>query len=202
MAFGAPFPGSLATRFFGGSATSITSLPHTYSGFSLGPVDPNRILIAAISYFSTAGPLSGVTIDGLTPTQLAIATNGNNRAEIYGVLDSSSNTTGNVVITGGLAANPRVGIGLYALYGAASLTPRAKFQGGGFSGSLANGGVIIACNQQTNSGSNTWTGLTKDYEAQLGAESNWVSSASSQQLGNPASFSVLPATGILLAASW
>jgi hypothetical protein len=163
------------------SATDLTT--YTFSAAALGTAAANRIILVAVhgaNALAASANISTVTVDGNSAArviQLLTDTNSNRAAAIYAVA-LAAGTTGDVVVTFG-AGQSRAGIGVSAMYGAASATASdtdsatctagnpttngavtltVPAKGVALGVSTSGGGVTVGC---------TWTGLTERYDQSM-----------------------------------
>lgn len=152
-----------------GSASTSYSFPLPF-----GVAEFGRVLGAAISMVAqfSLPSFTGVTIGGVSATSLVQQThtpaNALTRTGIFGAVVPGG-TSGNVVVNAS-PAPLRMDIGLFAIHGGASLTPRDVLGSNAANPSgtldIAAGGVAFAHIGITSGASSTnWTGLTEQYDA-------------------------------------
>lgn len=202
------------------STTDLTT--YTFSAAALGTAAANRIILVAVhgaNALAASANISTVTVDGNSAArviQLLTDTNSNRAAAIYAVA-LAAGTAGDVVVTFG-AGQSRAGIGVSAMYGAASavasdtdsatstagnpstggnVTLTVPAKGVALGVSTSGGGVTVGC---------TWTGLTERYDQAM-ETTNFASAAdlNSNAGGNIAMSAIWNFTstnGAVVFASW
>lgn len=160
------------------SDTDLTT--YTFAAAALGVAAANRIILVAAhgaNALAASANISTVTVDGNSAArviQLLTDTSSNRAAAIYAVA-LAAGTTGDVVVTFG-AGQSRAGVGVWAMYGAASATASdtdsatctagtpttngaatltVPAKGVALGVSTSGGGVTVGC---------TWTGLSERYD--------------------------------------
>jgi hypothetical protein len=140
------------------NSAAVTTV--TFAGVSFSTVGRRHLYFE----FGTLGPAAtGVTIGGVTATQVVTVSNGTTRA--YGYIASvPTGTSGNVVVTFGSATTNVFGV-LYALYNLNSATPFDTATGTATSANITtdldtkNRGVIIGLVASTGGSGSGVTGL-------------------------------------------
>lgn len=158
-------------------ASAIDGVPaatFTFASLDIGTAATNRFVVVGVgTRHNTSETISGVTIAGGSATLLASQNTSvgaeNNIAALYGALVPSG-STGDVVVTlsGSIAM---IGVGVWAAYGLASVTPAVTAT------SVANpavldvnvntGDIIIAMSSTGGSGvfaTSTWSGVTERFD--------------------------------------
>ena len=162
----------------GGSYASGSGTTFTYTSAPLGAVTTDRLILVTCGH--RTGALTGVTIGGVSASQLVYAnTQTRGMVAIY-LLAVSSGTAADIVVTGSSNLDETF-IGVYSLYGA-SATPASTTSGSVSTGSSASvsttvnvtaGNAIFCCagsDTQDNPFSLSFTNVTKD--AQFGTAGN------------------------------
>lgn len=170
-------------------ATNLTTdlTTYTFSSENLGAAAGDRHIIVAIeSRASSAGrTLSSVTIGGESATIAVQGTNSGGATSCVAALAIAAvptGTSGDVVVTfsGGML---RCAIQVYRVTSltSATATDTDKYEADAGDPSVnldvPAGGFAIGCGTGSSAGS-TWTGLTENHDAQIGAEASWATSAS------------------------
>ena len=182
------------TRSFCATASSgANASSYTFSGHSIGSAATDRIVVAAVSWtaFADGVTTSGVTIDGITATAIAV---GNSDTGATASRESSlwaarvpAGTTADVVVTLS-ASGIRCGIATYAIYGARQLTPFATSTDTDDSNPATLsvvtpfGGVFIGTSMANDTSTAVTTGATEDSDFQVGAETQGMTTFSLQAL--------------------
>lgn len=164
----------------GGSYASGSGTTFTYSSAPLGTVTTDRLILVTCGH--RTGALTGVTIGGVSASQLVYAnTETRGMAAIY-LLAVSSGTAADIVLTGSSSLDETF-IGVYSLYGA-SATPASTASAstsGGAGGPVSistsvnvTAGNAIFCSVGSDTDDNpfnmSFTNVTKD--AQFGTAGN------------------------------
>ena len=160
----------------GGSYASGSGTTFTYTSAPLGAVTTDRLILVTCGH--RTGALTGVTIGGVSASQLVYAnTEDRGMVAIY-LLAVSSGTAADIVVTGSSTLDETF-IGVYSLYGA-SATPASTASGSVDGSSSVSTSVnvtaenaIFCCagsDTQDNPFSLSFTNVTKD--AQFGTAGN------------------------------
>lgn len=194
----------------------------TYSGgvwnsVSLGTAAANRKIVAVICGRSTGA--AGTTVSALTIAGNSsvenIESHDNLNSSIIRNADVASGSTGNIVVTVGQIAGAgggfaRIGVGLWAMYGAgsstASDTKTSSTDAGSVSLTVPAKGVAVGGSTGLGGVGCTWTGLTKRYDRSMettvihsGADLN---SNAGGSISMNADWSTTPTDPIAAFASW
>jgi len=163
-----------ATAVFTESSTNAVSgnTSYTFTSQDFGTAAANRKMIVAVNLATNtgaSGAITGMTIGGVTASLIKFQANtvqGGYSSEMWQA-DVPTGTSGTVAFTLG-AAGYRLGIGIYACYGAADDADDTS--GDGTNDPMtttidcpANGFVIAAAQFNTASGVTAWTGVDEDY---------------------------------------
>lgn len=163
-----------ATRTYGtninGSASSIST------SMAIGSAASNRYVVVTIGVqrnSAIAPTVSSVTVGGTSCTKLVeeYAGTGNGRCSIW-ITESPITTGTTATVAATFSTTSNYGVGTWALYGISSKTPNDtdSISGNPSSKNLTcvEGGVVIAAvTRSTSPGSQTWTGVTKDFDGSL-----------------------------------
>lgn len=142
-----------------------------WNGVAIGVAAANRkiaLISCARDGSAGASAISAQTVGGNSTSQTIRVVNGNNSAEIR-IGDVTSGTTANLVTTVSAFPQLRLGVGVFAIYGAGSSTATdtdsSTADAGAVSLTVAAKGVAIAGSIGVGGTSCTWTGLTEGYDA-------------------------------------
>lgn len=154
-----------------GSGTSFT-----FSGKDIGTAASNRKVVVAVAY-NSAPAISSMTIGGVSATVVGTST----KCEIWQA-NVPTGTTGDVVITFS-GTNQRVGIGVWAVYAAASAASQVSTSTANPPSVTShviptNGCCIAVAAIQDDSNTYTWSNLTEDYDAVISGGNDTHSGAS------------------------
>lgn len=173
------------------SAVGTTSNPVTFSTLASGTAAADRISAVALNNGELRGTPTGVTINGVTASQVVVGTNGGSYRSTIWACSNPTGTTADVVVTFGSASAETVSCSLFSITGANS-TPHDTDSAGGtglnsisISGlTIPAGGVAVfagLCGDQ-NSGI-AWTNATEYQDANC--TTFRTSSAYSSTAGTP-----------------
>lgn len=157
------------TLNFTASAVSGSSLSvYTFSSQAIGSAAANRQVVVGVGSVSgSAGLITGVTIGGVTAAQVIHSGEGSMENVDIWVASVPTGTTGDVVITHGVSKS-RCGIGVWAMYGAAtgaSDTAGSVADPPSAALTIPTGGVGIGyCQTYGVTATYTWTNLTEDFD--------------------------------------
>lgn len=140
---------------------------YSFASLAIGPAAADRHVIGVFEAVDAGGvnySVNSFTIGGVAATALyASANNGGTKVFCYGGLIPSG-TTATVAVTISTGAN-RAAVSVYSATGLNSLTPTdtdEKLGNPTFSIDVLAGGFVLAAYCDRNSGTISWTGLTKD----------------------------------------
>lgn len=211
MTFIVPIVGSglgvVNRTFLGGKVSNNLTPPVTlnYTGYTTSsPPDDRKIIACLGTQFTTATALASVTIFGVAATQVVQAQNGAGHVSIYIAEVPKSITTGDVVVTG----NGTMVRGWCGAYEISGIFDQPAFDTLGVAGNSGNldvpeKGICLAV-AIANIGGHSWTGLTEDFEQDLGSVTTG-SFASAEFAAASANHAVSATTSTfpsLCAASW
>lgn len=180
----------MALSFLQGNTSATDLTTYTFSGENLGTAAGDRYIIVGVAARAgaTGRSISSITVGGVSATISIQGTQDGAAACCVGALAIAAvptGTTGDVVVTfsGGML---RCAIQLYRATGLSSATPSdTDSDVSGAANPTVNldvpaGGFAIGSGVSGSSsgGPVTWTGLTEDYDAQIGGEASWSTSAS------------------------
>lgn len=147
---------------------------YTYSvSFGTASADRYIIVTASARKAGASTTITGVTIGGITATQVHQNTNTSTNTDVSGIFIAAvpTGTTGDVVVTYG-ATMVRSIIGVYA---ATSLASATAYDTAGYISTsdptntldIPAGGFAVAIALTNSAGTTTWTGLTEDFDGTL-----------------------------------
>ena len=171
--------GSSAAVTFSFTASVVVEAPAsstvTFSAVSLGTASTTRKIVVGVAKGGgSADSITSVEVGGVSAT-LVIASGGGSSAytELWQAAVSTG-TSGDIVVVFSGTTPGRAGIGVYAVYDAAS----AAYDTGNSSAdpstdtiNVPANGVLIGCAIQVSGGTFTWTNLTEKYDESFGVSS-------------------------------
>lgn len=144
-----------------------------WNGVSIGTAAANRkiVLVNCCRDSSSTSTISSQTIGGNTTTDSITVSSASDRTSIR-ILDLTTGTTANFVTTiGGTGSMLRLGVGVWALYGAGSSTPSdtdsSTTDAGSVTLTVPAKGVAVGGSVSAAGVSCTWTGLTERYDGAI-----------------------------------
>ena len=152
---------------------SASSGDATFASASLGAADTNRRIVVAVSHLSNGGEVSGVTVDGAPGTLLVsdYVGSGTDPATSIWAASVPSGTTGDIVVS--FDGNTfDISVGTYRLIKSAGTTAYDTDTSNA-TGAISMGvnttvdGACLAISQRENGSSQTWTGVTEDYDTDI-----------------------------------
>lgn len=194
MSFGAPFPAfrrEVTRTFLARSEVTSTTSSYSFAGLNAGAADPDRFLVACVTWQSTAGgAITGCTIGGVAATQIVqSALSGGSRGTAIFIAKVPLGTTATVAFTTSVnGANASVA--LYSVFGiqsaAAANSASSNAAAPSASIAVANNSVMIAVAAGGSGAppSASWSGLTEDADNNFGASSLQCRSAASDQFAS------------------
>lgn len=152
----------------GATALSSTTDASTYTFSAVSGLGTHTHTFVCASLAGGGATFSSVTVQGSSATAGVNANNGNQRAAIFAIAESTS--APDVVLN--LSTSPRNAAVL--VIGATGVSSTTAVASNNSTGSSANvnantsaGGIAIACGVSTNGGSMNWTGVTEAYDTAL-----------------------------------
>lgn len=143
---------------------------YTLSGMGIGTANTNRRVLVAIGIINIpVRTVTGVTIGGVSATELAQVSNAGGVTTAWYYADVPTGTTANVVITLDASAS-NCHAATYRLVGENSMTPTDTdtTNGSGSSQSTTvtktGQGVALSANTLSSSANSTWSNLTEDID--------------------------------------
>ncbi len=177
--------GSVASVTYVNNYTSGTDTnTYTFSGCNIGTANADRTVVITVGARRSGTPstVNSVTVGGNSATELVQVSSGATNscvAAIYAI-DVPSGTTADVVVT--LASTMlRCGIGVYDCTGistTANDTATATSASGSGTVTATADGAVIGVAMSGSSTAFTWSGITENYDVQVGAETARASGAS------------------------
>tara|TARA_R110002126_G_scaffold55235_1_gene148676 strand:+ start:247 stop:1356 length:1110 start_codon:yes stop_codon:yes gene_type:complete len=184
---------------------------YTFSSQALGTAASDRLIVVSSDNYD--GTTSGITVAGVAATAVIQASGTNSRAGLWQAAVPSG-TTGDIVVTLG-AGNDRLGIGVWAIYGAANSSANDTATDEDSSDPLtvsmdcpANGVMICAAAAHTTGTKGySWTNLTENFDAVIKAATQHTgASALFETAQSGLTITCDPASntngGCMAAASW
>jgi len=159
------------------SGSTANASSFTFTSQAFGAEDSSRVIVIATagSFNNKAGAVSGITIGGVTGTEIVAvnSTSGDGTAAAIYAAAVPTGTTGTVVVTLSVttgASSRGFGIGVYRLTGPGTLAANDTNTDTGtgnrtntLSVNTEDGGAVIATGGGTSTlGSETYTGVTED----------------------------------------
>jgi hypothetical protein len=201
------------------ASDSVDRSVYTFSGQSIGPASNDRVVIVTIgSRVNASTTLSGVTIGGVTATEIAYAQNvhagGTEHCAIYAA-KITSGTTAEIVVTF-TGPSLRCAIGVFAKTGSTGVSSfdtdtditdtSGEF---GVSVDVPDNGTVLCAAFCGASGSTSWTfsGVTEDFDIQPEIAANALASGhdnyvTGQTVNLTATATSTPLDGAVAIATW
>jgi hypothetical protein len=161
-------PATVTVAFTDSAVDAVDGTTFTFSSKSLGTAAANRKIVVGVGERGSTS-IASVSVAGVGATQLINLVSGtSNRSNIW-IADVPTGTTGDVVVTCGTSAL-RCGIGVWAMYGAASSTPSdtaSSVDDAGVDTLVvpANGVGIGYCFSVGTGLTATWSNMTERFDA-------------------------------------
>jgi hypothetical protein len=157
------------------SVSASDATEYTFSSQAFGTAATNRHIVVAIGGRSLGATVTGVTIGGVSATELVQNNVVSSEVAIF-MKAIPTGTTGDVVVTWSSGGQSRCGIGVWAVYGA-SITPNDTGQDTNSVGTLSDnlnvpaGGAVIGY-AYTNDSDMTWAGVTERFDDDVEGNNN------------------------------
>ncbi len=172
--------GGGGVTFSSHSGTVITTdlTAYTFSGHAIGVADTNRKVVVIVNGAAAGVAVSTLTIGGVSATSVVGPVNNTMKLEMWQAIVPTG-TTGDIVVTWG-SGNIRCGIGVFAVFGAASAasaTATSTADPMSASITIPGGGVCIGGGADDNTSNYAWTNLTETYDQTVEAATSHTGAA-------------------------